>query len=91
MFNGVRLHYETAGSGEPIIFVHGSWTDHHSWDLVMPMMADTFKVVSFDRRGHSASEAPAGQGSIGEDVADLAAVIEALGPTPTSPATLSGR
>jgi pimeloyl-ACP methyl ester carboxylesterase len=78
----VRLHYEVAGSGEPIVFVHGSWTDHHSWDLVAPLLSSSYTVISFDRRGHSQSDTPSGQASIRDDVADLAAIIEALGPAP---------
>ncbi len=38
LFNGVKLYYEEAGSGQPLILVHGSWTDHHSWDLVAPYL-----------------------------------------------------
>jgi pimeloyl-ACP methyl ester carboxylesterase len=38
--------------------------------------------LSLDRRGHSKSERPASQGSIREDVADLAAQIEHFGLAP---------
>lgn len=82
IFNGVKLYYEQVGSGQPLVLVHGSWTDHHSWDLVAPSLAERFRVVTYDRRGHSQSERPARQGSIHEDVADLAALIEGLGLAP---------
>ncbi len=82
VFNGVKLYYEEAGSGQPLVLVHGSWTDHHSWDLVAPSLAERFRVVTYDRRGHSRSERPAGQGSVHEDMADLADLIEGLGLTP---------
>jgi pimeloyl-ACP methyl ester carboxylesterase len=81
--NGVRLFYELSGTGEvPLVFVHGSWDSHHDWDLVVPRLADSFRVLTYDRRGHSESERPAGQGSVREDVADLAALIEYLGLVP---------
>jgi pimeloyl-ACP methyl ester carboxylesterase len=51
---------------------------HRDWDLVVPRLADTFRVLTYDRRGHSQSERPTGQGSVREDVADLAALIEDL-------------
>ena len=77
--NGMRLLYETAGAeGPPVVFVHGSWGDHHNWDLVAPEVAFSNRVLTYDRRGHSESERPDGQGSVHEDVADLAALIEAL-------------
>ena len=74
--NGVRLFYEVLGSGEPLVLVHGSWGDHHNWDELAPLLAAEFQVVAYDRRGHSDSERPAGQGSVHEDVDDLAALIE---------------
>ena len=82
--NGVRLFYEISGSGEiPLVLVHGSWSSHETWRLVVPGLAESFRVVTFDRRGHSASERSEGQGSVHDDVADLAALIEHLGLGPT--------
>ena len=81
--NGVGIHYEDSGtSGPPLVMVHGSWGSHHNWDLVVPRLAESFRVVTYDRRGHSESERVPGPGSIHEDVADLAALIEHLGLAP---------
>ena len=76
--NGVQLYWELSGGGEPAILVHGSWGDHHNWDLVAPALSNSLKLATYDRRGHSRSERLLGQGSIHEDVADLAALIEHL-------------
>jgi pimeloyl-ACP methyl ester carboxylesterase len=77
--NGVGIRYEDSRTpGSPLVLVHGSWGSHHNWDPVAPQLAETFRVVRYDRRGHSESERLAGQGSIHEDVADLAALIERL-------------
>ncbi len=62
--------------------VQGTWGDHHNWDPVVPALSESFEVVVYDRRGHSQSERPAGQGSVGEDADDLAGLIEALGSGP---------
>ena len=72
------LFYESIGSGDPLVLVHGSWTDHESWQLVVPGLARSFRVLTYDRRGHSLSERPLGQGSRREDEEDLAALMEAL-------------
>src|SRR5687767_7977384 len=81
--NGVGLRYEVFGSGDvPVVLVHGSWGSHHNWDRVAPVLSESFRVVTYDRRGHSESERPPGQGSVHEDVADLAALIEHLEPGP---------
>lgn len=77
--NGVRLFYELHGGGVvPLVLVHGSWDSHHDWDLVVPRLGKSFRVLTYDRRGHSQSERLSGQGSVREDVADLAALIEDL-------------
>lgn len=77
--NGTRLFYELSGTGDvPLVLVHGAWDSHRAWELVVPGLAESFRVLTYDRRGHSQSERPAGQGSIHEDVADLAALIELL-------------
>lgn len=77
--NGVELYYELSGGGEPLVLVHGSWGDHQNWDPVIAPLAQSFQVVAYDRRGHSRSERPAGQGSVLEDADDLAGLIDELG------------
>lgn len=77
--NGVGLRYELSGDGAvPLVLVHGSWGSHGNWDPVVSALAKTFRVLTYDRRGHGDSEAPSGQGSVRDDVADLAGLIEAL-------------
>jgi pimeloyl-ACP methyl ester carboxylesterase len=61
--NGVDLFHEIRGDGEPLVLVHGCWTDHDSWRFVVPELAGSFRVLSYDRGGHSRSQRPAGQGS----------------------------
>jgi pimeloyl-ACP methyl ester carboxylesterase len=80
--NGTRLHYKRTGAGDPLVLVHGSWVDGSVWEAVLPTLARSFEVVSYDRRGHGRSSCPPGQGSVLEDVEDLAALIELLGLTP---------
>jgi pimeloyl-ACP methyl ester carboxylesterase len=88
--NGVELYYEVNGSGQPLVLVHGSWGDHHNWDPVISAFAESFRVVAYDRRGHSASERPVGQGSVFEDADDLAGLIDELGLAPAHVAGNSG-
>jgi pimeloyl-ACP methyl ester carboxylesterase len=76
VINGVRLFWEQTGEhGAPLVLVHGSWGDHHNWDALVPALARTFRVFTYDRRGHSQSERLTTQGRIEEDAADLAAFI----------------
>ena len=75
--NGVQIFWEIHGDiGEPVVLVHGSWGDHTNWAPIVPTLSRSFRVISYDRRGHSRSERPESQGSVREDVADLAALLD---------------
>ena len=76
--NGVRLYYELQGSGDPLVLVHGSWLDAADWRPLVGHLAGSFRVLTYDRRGHSHSEGPGTQGSVDEDGDDLAALLETL-------------
>jgi pimeloyl-ACP methyl ester carboxylesterase len=73
--NGVELAVQVAGSGPPIVLVHGSLDDHRAWGRIVPQLADSHVVVTYDRRGHGGSSCPPGQGRISEDVEDRAGVL----------------
>ena len=82
-FNGVQLRYELDGTAEvPLVLVHGGWGSHQQWLRVAPGLAQSFRVLSYDRRGHSQSEHPPGQLRIRDNVDDLVALIENLGLAP---------
>lgn len=81
--NGTRLFYEVSGDGGvPLVCVHGGWGSHHDWDFVVPGLAESLKVVTYDRRGHSDSGRSKEHASMHENVADAAALIEHLGLAP---------
>ena len=77
--NGTELYYELSGDGDvPLALVHGSWGDHSNWSPVVAELGRSFRVLTYDRRGHSQSARPQTQGSLREDATDLAALLEAL-------------
>jgi len=81
--NGVHIYFELLGKGgDTLVLVHGSWGDHNNWGLVAGELSKTFRVLTYDRRGHSQSERPPGQGTVSEDVKDLIALTEHLGIAP---------
>jgi len=55
--NGVNLFYELSGSGDPLVVVYGSWVDHNDWQLVVPDLMRSSRVLTYDRRGPPPSEA----------------------------------
>jgi pimeloyl-ACP methyl ester carboxylesterase len=74
--NGVSLYYEVEGEGECVVLTHGSWTDATSWEPVVARLAQRYRVVTWDRRGHSRSQGGDGAGCRAEDTNDLAGMIE---------------
>jgi pimeloyl-ACP methyl ester carboxylesterase len=77
--NGRSVFYESAGSGEPLVLVHGSWTSHAEWAPIVPALLRDFTVITYDRAGHCLSEAPpvaAMTRRTNED--DLVALVERL-------------
>jgi pimeloyl-ACP methyl ester carboxylesterase len=78
--NGVRLFYTLTGDhGPPIVLVHGAWGNHTAWEPVVPDLARRFRVLTYDRRGHSQSERTLGRRTTDSDTADLAALVAHIG------------
>lgn len=49
--DGVELHYEERGQGEPVIFVHGSLSDGSYWhDQIAAFAEAGFRAISYSRR-----------------------------------------
>jgi pimeloyl-ACP methyl ester carboxylesterase len=87
--NDVELYYEEHGAGDPLVMVHGNWVDHHSWDPVVPGLAESFRVVTYDLRGHSLSEHRPGPVLRRQHEDDLAELIVTLEAAPASVAANS--
>ncbi|MER6999805.1 alpha/beta hydrolase [Streptomyces sp. NPDC000410] len=79
---GVELSYELLGAGDPLVLVHGGLADHYSWQAVAPALAESFRVLVYDRRGHSRSERVPGPCPRRAHEDDLAALLETLGMAP---------
>jgi pimeloyl-ACP methyl ester carboxylesterase len=57
--NGTTLYYDQAGTGQPMLFIHGMCGDASVWADQIRRLAPHFHCVDYDRRGHSRS--PLGQ------------------------------
>lgn len=76
--DGGSLYYETAGAGEPIVFIHGSSLDRRMWDDQFEVFARSSRVVRYDIRGFGKSSVPV-EGETYSHHDDLAALLDHLG------------
>lgn len=77
----VRLHVAIAGSGPPIVFLHGFPQSWYCWRNVMQALASDYTCIAPDLRGYGASDAPIGRAAYSKDrlAADVAGLLRALG------------
>jgi len=66
-----RLHYESYGSGEPVVFLHGFTLDRRQWSAQAEALAGDYRVILLDARGHGLSDAPETGYSRADRVVDL--------------------
>jgi pimeloyl-ACP methyl ester carboxylesterase len=50
--NRVRLSYVEQGSGEPIVFVHGAFSDLRVWEPVREEVARRYRFIAYTQRYH---------------------------------------
>lgn len=58
--SAVTLHYLEAGSGDPVVLLHGVPQSSHEWRTIIPRLADRYRVIAPDLRGLGDSSRPAG-------------------------------
>ena len=58
--NGGEIYYETAGSGEPVVFLHGYTLDHTMWQPQVDFLAQEHQTITYDARGFGRSSLPEG-------------------------------
>ena len=76
----VKLYYEEAGSGTPIILAHEFGGDIRSWDLQFRHFARNYRVIGFNARGYPPSDVPEDENHYGQHRAtrDILELLDAL-------------
>jgi pimeloyl-ACP methyl ester carboxylesterase len=80
--NALRLHYCEWGdpAASPVVLLHGITGHARTWDHLAGGLAERFRVIALDQRGHGDSDDPADHDyRVGSMVADLAAFADGLG------------
>jgi 3-oxoadipate enol-lactonase len=77
--NGINLYHEIHGEGQPLLFIHGLGSSTRDWEFQVSEFSKSYKVITFDLRGHGQSDKPAGPYSMAMFAADTLGLLKALG------------
>jgi pimeloyl-ACP methyl ester carboxylesterase len=78
-FDGARLEYEVAGSGPPLVMLHGLLASRRTFSRQLAAFSEQFRLIMLSARGHDGSEMklPPNYGVGSSDMDDLCTVLEA--------------
>jgi len=68
-----------AGSGSPVLLIHGLGWDHSLWNPTIERFAPRYRMIAADTRGHGGTDKPSGPYDMAMFAHDYAALIRALG------------
>lgn len=79
--DGVALHTEITGTGQPLLFIHEFAGDHRSWEPQVRYFSASYRCITYSARGYPPSDVPAEphRYSQGRAVADAIAVLDGIG------------
>ena len=77
--DGVRLYYEDAGSGKPVILIHGGGLSKGWWRKQIPVLGRRFRVIAADTRGNGRSDKTPWGHRTARYAMDVREIIESLG------------
>lgn len=77
--NGIRQHYLEAGSGPPVVLLHGFPETNYAWRHQIPVLADRYHVIAPDLRGYGETDKPAAGYDKRTMACDLVELLKALG------------
>ncbi|HEY4720288.1 MAG TPA: alpha/beta hydrolase, partial [Anaerolineae bacterium] len=78
--NSIELHYLEAGSGQPVLLLHGLGSCGDDWFFQTPILAERGRhVIAPDLRGHGQSSNLRGPISVTQLAADIAGLMDGLG------------
>jgi len=78
--DGIRLYYEEAGTGYPILFVHEFAGDYRSYETQLRFFARRYRCIAYNARGYPPSDVPEDWQQYSQERArdDIRAVLDAL-------------
>lgn len=79
--NGLNFHIRLDGdpNGIPVVFSNSLGTDLRLWDRILPLLPKGLRYIRYDKRGHGLSDGSQGSFGMGDLVADVSGIMDALG------------
>ena len=77
----LTMNIVEAGSGPPVLLLHGLGWDHSLWNPTVARLAKHYRAIAADTRGHGATDKPDGPYDMAMFARDTAALADALGIT----------
>lgn len=76
--DGATIAYRRAGTGPPVLLLHGGWSDSREWRLQFEGLADEFDVVAWDAPGCGGSSDPPAGFALSDYANAVAGLVDAL-------------
>ena len=77
--DGASLAYDDAGSGRPLVLIHGVSMSRRFFERNVPALAEHHRVINVDLRGHGESPASEGGHTVAQYARDIHHMLGALG------------
>lgn len=74
----IRLHYEEAGSGFPLLLIHGLLSDLTSWRYQIPVFSKHYRTIAVDLKGFGKSTKPTTEYRVHSHADDLFNFLQKL-------------
>ena len=78
LVNGVNFHYQRSGKKQDVVMIHGIASNLALWLNIQPVLAEDFRVTSYDLRGHGYSDIPPNSYTSADMAADLNGILDSL-------------
>lgn len=77
--DGIKIYFETHGSGDPLLLIAGMGADHRAWSEIVFELERDFRCITYDHRGVGDSGRPVGDYTVRDLADDASRLLAACG------------
>ena len=75
----IAYRWDGRSQGPTVMMAHAMGTSHRIWNLQLPALADRYRLLRYDWRGHGDTDAPEGPYTLEQFEANAVGLMDALG------------